>query len=171
MKESPPNAAVEESRGFRFSPQLVAIVLVTLLALAIPLTILSIGIVRMGRRPVAPTVSLPAPEVPGLRAILERVADDKLAPGQLSDGRGRIVVVESKENWNLAMLEIEKASRELGGTVAADTNGGGRRLLIQVPAEVANRFQASLAPSARVETEPARNASVQIYQVHFQETP
>jgi len=173
MKESQPIATAKEtgSPGIRFSPQLLAMIAVTLLALAIPLTILSIGIVKATRQPASGRSVAPAAEVPGLRSILERVADDKLAPAGLSDGRGQIVFVEGRENWSRTLQGLQGAAAALGCTVIPGEKGEFTGILVQVPAEAANRFHAALAKNARVESEPVGTGRMVIYQVRFQESP
>lgn len=150
------------------SPQLVAMIMVSLLALALPLTILSIGLVRMSREP-GSVVQQPAPEVPGLRAILERVADERLSPKGLSDGRAQFVIVDKAANWPQHRKAIEASAKSLGGSVLADSTTNIAIFLVQIPVEAANRFQASGLANAQMVSEPAPAASNLVYQIRFEE--
>ena len=153
--------------GFRVNRQVVAIFVLSLLALAVPMTILSIGLVRMSRPSSAPLVKQPAPEAPGLRAILEKIADDKLPAASLADDRGQFVIFGKPETRLQDRKRIEDTAKSLGGTVLNDNPQDEAVLTVQIPAEAANRFQMTALSNAKVLKEPSLKNQRILYQIRF----
>jgi len=167
MKETPKNIPTREPSlrrpKFQMSPQLLVMILISLLALALPLTILSIGLVRMSRQPGQPH---PAPEAPGIRAILEKVADEKLSPAALDDDRGQFVIFESPANRPQVRKRIEDAVQSLGGSVLQDNPQDG--LTVRIPADAANRFQTTALSGAKVIAKPSIKNDLLLYRIRFE---
>jgi len=110
---------------------------VLFLALAVPLTLLVLGgrNIFLNRQP--------APEVPELRASLESAATKALAP-PAGLGGGRRFTLEGGNSEARRDL-IEKTAAGLGGVVFTSPmqEGGGVRMIVQIPEAAAGRFEAS----------------------------
>jgi len=123
------------------------------IALAIPMTMMILGIKGFCAKPAGP-----APEVPGLRAALELAASRTLpAPAELGAGRRHYVLMPAQEirppaapsrlpasaSPDERRKKIERSAGELGGsTLLLGQPSGGARLLVQIPVSAAERFEA-----------------------------
>ncbi len=113
-----------------------------LVALAIPLTMVIVSVLKFSSKP-----STPAPEAPGLRASLEQAAEKALPiPEAITDGRSLYTL--SVEPGQLAGRQagIEKSARSLSGSVLAMPSGKGgcQRVLVQIPASNSGVFESTV---------------------------
>ena len=106
------------------------------------------------------------PENPGLRALLEKVADEKLSPASLADDRGQVILFEKTADRQEVLKRIEATAQALGGSVATSKEGEG--ITVQIPLEAANRFQAIELAKGKIISEPSRKGSRLIYQIRFE---
>ena len=122
------------------------------IALAIPMTMMILGIKGFCAKPAGP-----APEVPGLRAALELAASRTLpAPAELGAGRRHYVLMPAQEirppaapsrlpasaSPDERRKKIERSAGELGGsTLLLGQPSGGARLLVQIPAAASVSFE------------------------------
>lgn len=114
---------------------------VVLVALAVPLTVVILGLRQVSLRPAGP-----APEIPELRASLEQVADQHLRPSGMMAGE---VIVLHRASAELPGLrrQIEVAAAKVGGSaLVTEIPEGGIRLLVKVPASSAADFERSALP-------------------------
>ncbi|TSA33450.1 MAG: hypothetical protein D4R65_07770 [Verrucomicrobiaceae bacterium] len=109
---------------------------VVFLALAIPLALVVLG----GREIFFRKTSSPAPEVPELRASLESAASKALPP-PAGLGGGRRFILERGADAAAHRDMVEKTAAELGGVVVASSLEDGVRLIVQIPAASASRFE------------------------------
>ena len=176
MKEQQSNAtmpptATDTARrtGLRLNPQMAMMIMLTLLALALPITILSIGLVQMSRSPAVPIDNQqPSPENPGLRAILEKVADEKLTPKTLVDGRGQYVIFENPSRRPQLRKQIAATARSLGGSVLSSSSQD-EGMTVQIPSDAANRFQTLELSGAKIISEPSLKTENLIYLIRFEQ--
>lgn len=129
------------SAPFRLNPQVVQMLAVVLVALAVPLTVVILGLRQVSLRP-----SGPAPEIPELRASLEQVADQHLRPSGMMAGEA-IVLHRASAELPDVRRQIEVAAAKVGGSViVSEIPEGGVRLLVKVPASSAGDFENSALP-------------------------
>ncbi len=120
--------------------QVIQMIGILLVALAIPLALVAIGVRQFTSKP------QPAPETGGLRVALEQAAEKTWkVPEAISDGRG--IFVASSPGNSLQVRElIEKTVQDLHGIILSAPTGQsqGERLLVQMPASGASSFEARL---------------------------
>ena len=123
--------------AFRVNFQVVQMIGILLVALAVPLALVALGVRQFTAKP------QPAPETGGLRAALEQVAEKTWnVPDAMSDGRG-IFVLSSRGNAVQIRETIAKSVGDLHGVVlsAPTAQNQAGRLLVQVPAISAGSFE------------------------------
>jgi len=111
---------------------------VVVVALAVPLAVLLLGIRGFSPKPAAS-----APEAPGLRAAVELAASKNLPPpAPLGTDTRQFVLLPGQGNPLERWREIEKSADMLGGTtLLVGQPDGGSRLLVQIPAAAAASFE------------------------------
>lgn len=134
---------------------------VVLVALAVPL-----AVVILGLRQVAPRPAGPAPEIPELRSSLEQVADQHLrAPDLVADAP--IVLPGKSDKLAGIRTKIERAAESAGGsTLATELPQGGFRLLVKVPAANTKTFESAALPE-----KPAKPAGSGLYEIQILPEP
>lgn len=137
---------------------------VVMVALAVPATLMVLGIRSMmsgsGRQQ--------APEVEGLRSSLESVAEKHFpAPGAL--GGGRRFVPRVNAGPGKGALLLEKSAAAFGGVaIATPLEGGGVRVVIQVPAGAATDFErTALAGYAEIPLSGVSDAEPGLYEIEL----
>lgn len=147
---------------FRLNPQVVHMLAVVLLAMAIPLVVLILGIRGFSSKPAAPT-----PEVPGLRAALEQVASKTLPPAELGTGYQQVVLLPGHVVNPLERQKaIERCAGELGGaTLLTEQKDGRSRVLVQIPAAAAARFEEVALPGFSSSSAPDPAGDTRLYEI------
>ena len=123
---------------FRVNFQVLQMIGILLVALAIPLTLVTLGIRQFTAKPKAQ-----APETQGLRAALEQAAEKTWqAPEAMADGRS-VFILPASGNPSDARRTVELAARKLQGVVlpASTGDGGAERVLVQIPSTNASAFE------------------------------
>ncbi|MEI8311620.1 MAG: hypothetical protein WCH98_12770 [Verrucomicrobiota bacterium] len=115
--------------------QIIAIVLV---ALAVPLALVTLGISRYSSKP-------EVPEAPGLRAALEQAADKSWSSPEPLAGDRRVFTFSTPGNETEARKAVEQSARTLNGVVVPMTAGqrGEGRLLVRIPATNSHLFESA----------------------------
>ena len=111
---------------------------VVLLALAVPLALVTLGIRRYSSG-----AGADAQEQGGLRVALEQAAEKSWqSPEPVSDGRS-IFILSAPGSAAEARTAVEQSVRKLGGVVIPASNGlrGEERLLIQIPGSGGQFFE------------------------------
>lgn len=139
--------------AFRLNPRVFQIILVILLALALPLTCLIMGLREIHKNRLS-MPSEPAAEVPGLRRSLENVADMNLpSPALPSASCSTVFVLPDKTSLENRLIAIEAIIIKNGATFLPplpDENGQ-FRILAQIPEAALSSFEndlRSLNPSS-----------------------
>lgn len=111
---------------------------VVFIALAIPLALVVLG----GRDIFFHKPDSPAPDVPELRASLESAAS-KAMPPPAGLGGGRRFILQGGAGAVTHRDRVERTAAELGGVVVASPlgDGGGVRLIVQIPTASTSRFE------------------------------
>ncbi|MBE2203018.1 MAG: hypothetical protein IAE94_01580 [Chthoniobacterales bacterium] len=116
---------------------------ILLVALAVPLTLVGLGIQKFLTKPKSP------PEIEGLRSSLEQAVEKNWkAPEALADGRG-IFVLSSPEDLPSVREAVVTSAQQLQGLLLSATGAQSQektRLLVRLPAANARRFEAVLRP-------------------------
>lgn len=111
---------------------------ILLVALAVPLTLVTLGIRQFTAKPKAP-----APETQGLRAALEQAVEKSWqTPEAMTDGRC-VFILSASGNAGDARKTVELTARGLQGVVLPASTGEGatERLLVQIPGTNASAFE------------------------------
>lgn len=127
---------------------------ILLVALTVPLALVSIGIRRYTSKP-----ATAAPEVSGLRAALEQAADKNWGtPELLSGDRG--VYIFSADIATEARKAVEQTARALNGVVVplASSQPGEGRLLVRIPATNGHLFESAALRRSFTESQPGHPA-------------
>jgi len=150
----------QQHTPFRLNPQVVQMLAIVLIALAIPLAVLILGI--KGAKPKAPS-----PEAPGLRAALELAASKILPPpAGLGTGSRQFVLMPGQGNPVERQKAIERSAGELGGTaLLVGQADGGVRLIVQIPAAAAARFEAGALAGFSSSGTQAQEGDTRLYQI------
>ena len=149
------------SAPFRLNPQVVQMLAVALVALAVPLAVVILGLRQISARP-----SAPAPEIPELRVSLEQVADQHLRPPGMMTGEA-IVLQRPGAELPDVRREIELAAAKAGGSVlVTEIPEGGVRLLVKVPASSAGDFDRALPQPL-----PSTQGSAGLYEIQILPKP
>lgn len=150
------------SSPFRLNPQVIQMLAVVLIALAVPLTVVILGLRQVSLRP-----SGPAPEIPELRASLEQVADQHLRPSGMMMAGAAIVLHRSSAELPGVRRQIEVAAAKVGGSVlVSEIPEGGVRLLVKVPASSAGDFE-----SSALSQPPPTNPGSGLYEIQILPRP
>jgi hypothetical protein len=123
---------------FRVNFQVIQMTGILLVALAVPLTLVTLGIRQFTSKP-----KISAPETQGLRAALEQAAEKSWqAPGAISDGRS-VFAISASGSASDARKAVEQAAQSLQGVVlpASTAEDGAERILVQIPAANASAFE------------------------------
>ena len=163
---SMPPLASARQHGIRINRQMVAILALTFLALSLPITMLSIAIVKATKHP-RQLDNQTAPENSGLRNILEKVANEKLTPAALTDDRGQYVLFEKPDKRFQIRKRIENTVVSLGGKIVNNT--GQDSITVLIPTEAANRFQTAELSNAKMLSEPSLKTPTIIYLIRFEQ--
>jgi hypothetical protein len=124
--------------AFRLNSQVILIFGVVLVALAVPLTSVMLGI-----RKFSVTHRNSAPDTTGLRIALEQAAEKSWQPpGMMADGRG-VFTLSSSVNAVEAKRSVEQSAQKLNGVVLSTTanRADEEHLLVQIPAAGAHVFE------------------------------
>jgi len=127
---------------FRVNAKVLQMIVLVIMALALPLTIAIFGIRDIRKSP------QPAQEAEGLRAVLENVVDQKWeTPVLLGPGRSASREVPNADVCLKSGNDIQKLALEFGGAVLAPEKieTGGTRWLLQVPANRKTAFESAFA--------------------------
>lgn len=125
---------------FRLNFQVFQMIGILLVALAVPLTLVALGIRQFTSKP-----EIPAPETQGLRVALEQAAEKSWqAPGAMADGRS-VFVLSTSGHASEARKAVEQAARKLQGVVLPTSTGegGAERILVQIPNASAGPFEST----------------------------
>jgi len=137
-------AEMKEDAPFRLNPQVLQMLALVLMALAIPVTLVALGVLKMSSKSGDSAV---VSESPALRAALEQAAEETFpAPEALSDGRSiYILSAVGGDQASGKQAEIERTARALkGGILPADPGKlGEQRILVQIPAENSALFEST----------------------------
>jgi hypothetical protein len=152
----------QQRTSFRLNLQVVQMLAMALMALAVPLALLILGIQKFSAKPAAPS-----PEAPGLRAALELAASKSLPPpAEIDAGCRRFVPLPGHGNPAEWQKRIEKSAAELGGTtIPSQQTEGGTRLLIQIPAPAAARFEAVALADFSSSGGQAQGGETRLYEI------
>lgn len=146
---------------FRLNFQVFQMIGILLVALAVPLTLVTLGLRQYTAKP------KPAPETQGLRAALEQAAEKSWqVPKTMADGRS-VFVLSASGNAPDARKAVEQAAHKLQGVVlpAPAGEGGAERILVQIPNGSAQAFE-SLALRDFAETQRgAREGESRLYEL------
>jgi len=135
---------------------------VAFIALAIPLAVLILGVKGFSAKPAAPL-----PEAPGLRASLEHAALRAMQPpAELGPGCRRFVLLSGQGNSVERQKSLERSVLESGGTsILLGQVEGGSRLLVQIPAAAADRFEAVALAGFSCSSTPDRRGNTCLYEI------
>jgi hypothetical protein len=122
---------------FRVNFQVIQMIAVVLVALAIPLALVALGISRY-----SPGSGAAAAEPQGLRVALEQAAKSWQPPEPVSDGRS-VFILSTPGSAAEARKEVEGSVKKLGGVVLPASAGrlGEERLLVQIPGSGGQVFE------------------------------
>ncbi|MEI8386034.1 MAG: hypothetical protein WCG76_00415 [Verrucomicrobiota bacterium] len=124
--------------AFRVNFQVIQMIAVVLVALAIPLALVALGISRY-----SPGSGAAAPETQGLRVALEQAAEKSWqSPEPVSDGRS-VFILSTPASAAEERKAVEESVRKLGGVVLPVSTGrlGEERLLVQIPGSGGQVFE------------------------------
>jgi hypothetical protein len=146
----------EAPKPFRMTPQVFLVLAIVLLALALPVTAVILGVMGF----FGPRTSAPAPEIPQLRQAVEAVADKTLVAPTLDADRRVIALTGTPDEIRKRRGLLLSAAEEHGASVVDFQD----RLLVTVPRANASAFElAALVPPA---SEPPASDPV-LYQFSF----
>lgn len=164
------NQGETSSHAFRMNAPFFRIIALLLVALALPITLLVIGvrgwIAKPQKLPDEPPV-----QIEGLRATLEEVANKNMPSHLLADERRRFIFSGTKMEMDELRSRIEKSAASLHGTVVSSGEEAPQRLLIQIPESTASLFESSVLQSARFQNDGGdseRQGNVRFYEIIFE---
>jgi len=150
--------ANEQTARFRLNPRVIQMIVVLMVALAVPVTLVVLGL-----RSMAGHSSGPAPEVEGLRTSLESAADKHFPPPE-NLGGGRRFVFKAVTDASAQPSLLEQAAAAVGGVaISSRQEDGSTRILIRVPPESSEYFErTSLEPCTEsvLPGEPTQNSGL-----------
>lgn len=155
----------EQPSAFRMNSAVLFMLAVTFVALALPVTLLILGV-----RQATSNTPADSPEIPGLRVALEGIATTHLAAPPLSGGARRFSFSGTAAEMLDTRAKIEKLTHDLGGTVLFSPTGDQCRLLIAIPEPAAGSFEKlALGGGIKTSSEPGANGS--LYEIVFHPAP
>ncbi|MFZ4774502.1 MAG: hypothetical protein ACOYM3_04020 [Terrimicrobiaceae bacterium] len=128
---------------FRLNPQVIQMIAILFAALAIPLALVAMGVLKFSAKP---RISDSLSESPGLRAALEQASEKSFpAPGGIPDGRGVYLLSACGAQASKIRNDIERSASSLQGSVlhAEPVKEGEERILVQIPANNAGVFEST----------------------------
>jgi hypothetical protein len=148
-----PNAPLQENgdgqelRPFRLHAGVLRILALAAVALALPITLLVLGILDMrASRQGQATAEPDTPSTESLRLRMEELASERLAIEPLGDGRQKTIIHASRSESVAEILEaLHVATRESGGSAVELGGDDAVRLLVSLPEEGVGKFQRTLA--------------------------
>lgn len=151
---------------FTLNPQVFRMLLIVLVALAVPLTVATLGFLQLTKK--VPPEAAAEPAMPGLQAALEQAADKNWQPAlEISDGRS-VFYLEPSTSPEEARKRIASAVTELRGTVvpASEETGGGR-ILVQISAVRAPEFESKALLGFIPKIAGSQTGDTRLYEIHF----
>jgi hypothetical protein len=151
---------------FSLNPQVFRMVLIVLVALAVPLFVATLGFRQLTKK--VPPEATAEPVMPELQAALEQAADKNWQPAlEISDGRSVFFLAPSTSPEEVRK-QVLSAVSELRGTVVPAAKGtGGGCILVQIPTAYAPEFEskALLGFVPKIAgNQPGKN---RLYEIHF----
>ena len=158
MNDSELHEAQETKPRFRFNVQAFQLFGLALIALALPFTILILGLLDIRKnskqsgpsttQETSPTIS----EAPGLRAALDSIAESKLTVPVLDDGIRRFSFVLKKSDSSTVESALRSALDGVGAFGVDASKNHAEKFIARVSIEKALEFDRTLAdlgPSAK----------------------
>ena len=140
----------EPQPRFRFNVQVFQIFGLVIIALALPFTILILGLldIRKNTKPSGTTISeastQTATEAPGLRATLDSIAESKLPMPALDDGIRRFSFILRKSNNSDSEASLRSALNRVGAICVDTSKDHVEKFLARVSLEKAQEFELTL---------------------------
>jgi hypothetical protein len=155
-----------QSSKFSFNPQVFRMVLIVLIALAVPLTVAMLGFWKLTKG--APQEAVAEPAMPGLQAALEQAADKNWQPAlEISYGRSVFYLAPSTSPEE-ARKRVASAVSELQGTILpASEEAGGGRILIQIPTAGASEFESKALLGFVPKIAGSQTGDTRLSEIHF----
>ena len=179
MSESQLPEPQEPKPRFRLNVQVFQIFGLVIIALALPFTILILGLldIRKNTKPSATTKSVNATqrstEVPGLRSTLDSIAASHLPRPTLDDGIRRYGFVLPKPNSTPSETALRSALDSVGAICLSSSNETAEKFIASVSVDVALQFEEallSLNPITKpLEPIDSRAASSWSYEITIQQ--
>ena len=124
---------------FRVNFRVIQMIALVLVALAVPLTLVVLGVQQIAAKSRAS-----APDTAGLRVALEQAAEKSWKTPEVADGRS-IWHLAASVNASETRSAVEESARKISGAVLLPPSVGAgdeERLVVQIPCAEASRFEA-----------------------------
>lgn len=151
---------------FRLNSQVAQMIAIILLALAVPLALVALGIKQFSSK----KETSPVPEIPGLRFSLELAAEKNFRPPEtMPEARDVFLFSQAAGDKSSSRKNIEETARKLKGIVVTMPPGekNNDRILVQVSEAQATAFEAQALRGFVRKTRGESVKQCRMYEIQF----